>query len=148
MPETERTSVPPEMLKFHNRLMEICVDVVNGLDPVRGMTKVMAVIGITPPNFKQTTAQPQSTSKVVNVGRSLREIVGQLGSKEEAAKYGLEPVFIESVNWLKALSEVAQKRSEKDANREEEKSSVKEEVSKKKVVPKSKKNKNKKRKRN
>ena len=151
MPEIERPSNSPELIRLHNIVAEICVDVANGLDPVRGMVKVMAVIGIQQPANLKRSVPLQSTSKVVNVGRNLREIIDQIGSKEEAAGYGLESVFVESVKWLKALAEVAKNKEsfqvKKDANGEEEKSSVKEEVpEKKKVVSKSKRNKNKKRK--
>ena len=44
MSEEQRTSNSPELIKLHNVIAEICVDVANGLDPVRGMSKVMGVI--------------------------------------------------------------------------------------------------------
>ena len=138
MAEKETTSNSPELIRFRNAVAEICVDVANGLDPSRGMAKVMGVIGIKAPNFQRSSPVPQPpVPKVITVGRNLREIVSLLRTEEEADKLGLLPVFKEAAKWLAALTQLAKEEAAAKKDVVEKK---KEE--KKKVVPSSKKRKN------
>jgi len=115
MTDTTMTSKLEGLVKIHGAVEEICIDVTKGLDPARGMYKVMSVMG------KQAETQTLSGEQLlIAIGRRVREIVVMIRTTERAEQLGMSSLFEESVKWMATLmsheGDVAVKEKEKETS--------------------------------
>ena len=114
---------------------QICTEVANGLDPIKGMYKVRAWEDM---EKLQGKGNMTGTNKLNDLTVAVRNLLSTIGSLDEAEKYGMGPVFSESVKWVAFIQKVtAEAKAKAEAAPEEQPIAIK-------AIPKEKKSKEKK----
>ena len=103
MPFNETTSVTRDPVQCLSSIEEICIDVTKGLDPIRGMAKVMRVMGVE----KEGGEGQMQVDEAKVVGVHVRNLVAIIRTSARAKQFGLSSVFEESVKWLVQVAKVA-----------------------------------------
>ena len=134
---------------------QICTEVANGLDPIKGMYKVRAwedmentpslaqpekEVIVSEENEKEVIVSEElkkevsvsEENKLQSLTGAVRNLLSSIGTFEEAEKYGMGSLFAESVKWVAAIHKLAAAQAAGDGSKEDHPQAVEAEVKSKK----------------
>ena len=95
--------------RYITYVAQICAEVANGLDPIKGMYKVRAwedMENSSPPEQPEKEGAVPEENKLQSLMGAIRNLLSTIGSLDEAEKYGMGAVFSESVKWVAFIQKV------------------------------------------